>query len=291
MGCWNGTCALTNMPIHYGERIVLIPLSIQEEKLGTMCYHNELCHYAGYPIRGTYDDYGGIEDIDETSGVKRTLELFQSWFKTKKITLNSKAQDNYGKGITELSDIGVLLHVIERGGLEAEGCLFSYIMMHEKAFDAIVNEMGSRTGYKGEEAFRDFIKRQLGGSYKKQNREKDLKEKIKIDSSDNALMSELFLSSMSHERYLYTNFFYRNFFCHTDDHILTEELESSFVELYLFDCAMAFLRKTLIPQCGAGSQQSEYYLHKLLAQFVIEKEAEVGDGDSKETLFLRDWSL
>ena len=27
MGCWNATCNVTNLPIRFGEKVVLIPLA------------------------------------------------------------------------------------------------------------------------------------------------------------------------------------------------------------------------------------------------------------------------
>ncbi len=50
-----------------------------------------------------------------------------------------------------------------------------------------------------------------------------------------------------------------------------------------------------MPQCGAGSQSSEYYLHKILSNFVINKAKEISEDSDyeddegiKETLFFYD---
>ena len=76
---------------------------------------------------------------------------------------------------------------------------------------------------------------------------------------------------------------------------MTKELEESFIELYIFNSALSLMRKTLMPQCGAGSKSSEYYLHKILSNFVINKAKEISedydyedDEGIKETLFFFD---
>lgn len=55
MGCWNGTCQASGLSISYGDRIVLIPM-VNISSGWLSCW---------YPIRGTYNDYGGIENVDE----------------------------------------------------------------------------------------------------------------------------------------------------------------------------------------------------------------------------------
>ena len=70
MGCWNGTCMISNLPIIVGERVKLVLLkpsySFRELKqTGGYVYSNDVYSPAFLPISGTYDDYGGIENIDK----------------------------------------------------------------------------------------------------------------------------------------------------------------------------------------------------------------------------------
>lgn len=52
MGCWNSTCLLSGLSIKEGDRVILFPFTD---------HGNSLCMI---PFRGTYDDYGCIENID-----------------------------------------------------------------------------------------------------------------------------------------------------------------------------------------------------------------------------------
>lgn len=50
MGCWNSTCILSNLSISAGQRVVVFPI-----------WRNQLCLF---PIRGEYNDYGALENVD-----------------------------------------------------------------------------------------------------------------------------------------------------------------------------------------------------------------------------------
>ena len=64
MGCWLGTCALTNLPIHHGDEIVLLPL------FGSAIGHLGEYKTIGLPIIGEYNDYGMIENIQNPNVAK-----------------------------------------------------------------------------------------------------------------------------------------------------------------------------------------------------------------------------
>jgi len=66
MGCWNGTCLLSNLPIRAGQRAVAYVIQYNEYGNKTIansgvCYSHEYAKPISLPIRGEYDDYGGIE--------------------------------------------------------------------------------------------------------------------------------------------------------------------------------------------------------------------------------------
>lgn len=68
MGCWNETCGVTQMPIEGGDPVRLF-LLIQKESYdsehGIMHYTTDLWRPFGLPLKGTYDEYGRIENIEE----------------------------------------------------------------------------------------------------------------------------------------------------------------------------------------------------------------------------------
>ena len=69
MGCWNETCGLTQMPIEGGDPVRLF-LLVQDSHPRTkedcmMHYSTDMWRPFGLPLKGTYDEYGRIENIEE----------------------------------------------------------------------------------------------------------------------------------------------------------------------------------------------------------------------------------
>lgn len=71
MGCWNETCGMTQMPIEGGDpvRLFLIVEHAYPRHLGArdvcISYGTELWRPFGLPLKGTYDEYGRIENIEK----------------------------------------------------------------------------------------------------------------------------------------------------------------------------------------------------------------------------------
>lgn len=82
MGSFNVLCGLTKLSIHSGDKCVLIPLIFSKEwddNKGEMCYNKtktlhptsmyldpfSIWEPAFFPIMGTYNDYGSLEDIEK----------------------------------------------------------------------------------------------------------------------------------------------------------------------------------------------------------------------------------
>lgn len=62
MGCWNETCALTRLPIQSGAPVVILHTVHGPRYQTRGAETTELLF--GLPESGKYDDYGGIEDVD-----------------------------------------------------------------------------------------------------------------------------------------------------------------------------------------------------------------------------------
>lgn len=61
MGSWNSTCAITNLPIFYGEEVYVFLL--QAKPIPTSkCYPDFLYGVLPIHFEGTYDDYGAVEN-------------------------------------------------------------------------------------------------------------------------------------------------------------------------------------------------------------------------------------
>ncbi len=63
MGCWNGTCMLTNTPIFHGDEVYMFLL--QQKKIVediNLCYPDGLWKPLPFYIEGEYNDYGAVEE-------------------------------------------------------------------------------------------------------------------------------------------------------------------------------------------------------------------------------------
>lgn len=82
MGSFNSACSVSNISIGAGDPVAFIPLEVVKYpyKIGdgnhTLIYSH--CFYAPVtmPIFGTYDDYGGLEDIEKDVN----LEIIEKYF-------------------------------------------------------------------------------------------------------------------------------------------------------------------------------------------------------------------
>jgi len=110
MGCWNGTCMITNLPILEGEKVKLLFLHKpykDEENKSSYCYSNGIYHVGGLPIEAEYNDYGGVEEIVKDANYYLLEKYFQKY---KKIKVDGKIVDEV--------DLEGIIEAIERGGLE-----------------------------------------------------------------------------------------------------------------------------------------------------------------------------
>jgi len=126
MGCWNGTCLISNLPIEAGERVVAFIIEYASFSDGFnysgCCHPTYHARPISLPIYAEYDDYGGIEGYDENSiAVRLALDLFKesnfgelicSIERDKKTIMSDKTNKEVGVGL---------------------------VMIHESIFDALAD--------------------------------------------------------------------------------------------------------------------------------------------------------
>ena len=61
MGSWNGTCAVSNLHIRYGQDVVVLMLA-KNNNTDSYCYNNSHYDLCYVPFYGKYNDYGAVED-------------------------------------------------------------------------------------------------------------------------------------------------------------------------------------------------------------------------------------
>jgi len=117
MGCWNGTCMISNLPIISGERIKLVILrgGISSKQLfngSAYVYSHDIFTPSFFPLSGVYNDYGMIEGVDEDWNYKLIEDYFKKLFGNKIIA--------DGKEITDYTLIDIL-DGVERSDLKYYG--------------------------------------------------------------------------------------------------------------------------------------------------------------------------
>lgn len=68
MGCWNQTCMISGLPIHWSEPVVSIFLAGKDtNQRADHCYAHAFWDPIPYVLYGKYNDYGAVEDFEPTN--------------------------------------------------------------------------------------------------------------------------------------------------------------------------------------------------------------------------------
>lgn len=260
MGCWNGTCGISNLPIKQGEEIVLF--IVKEKNLftcngGGYCYPTDLFEPISLPIIGEYNDYGSIENIKNEELI---LPKIRKMFEEKNLIYPLDGISDLDMNTASLSQI---IREIERGNIRAlespsiiklyelEGITKSkflnvgIIMFHKKLYDTL-------------------IKKSYNFGYKKRYLDIIENSKDSVGFLDN--IEKVILWYASRIPFEFTVDYLIDSVLNSDDKLLDK-----IVEVHTINSVLSSLRKSWIPQCGAGSQgyADDEYLE--LANFIIEK--------------------
>lgn len=103
MGCWNGTCMISNLPINDGDEIKLIFLHQKYGRIdknpiigqSAYVYSTDLLTPAFLAINGQYNDYGGIEGVDEDWNYKLIENYLRTKYPTVKLEGDIKKDGDY----------------------------------------------------------------------------------------------------------------------------------------------------------------------------------------------------
>jgi hypothetical protein len=93
MGSWNGTCGLSQMPIKSGDRIkvVVIQNNYRPGNASGFCYETGMAKPISFIFNGKYNDYGMIEDIENSPNNKLFLDYFNEKLKESTIKIGDRA--------------------------------------------------------------------------------------------------------------------------------------------------------------------------------------------------------
>ena len=98
MGSWNATCGLSHLPIIRKDRVCIIILMDNHKPWNgnSGVYSTDFYTPFALPLRGTYDDYGRIEDLDDTPNV----EHLRRWLQANVVELEEGENSHHDKPVT-----------------------------------------------------------------------------------------------------------------------------------------------------------------------------------------------
>lgn len=252
MGCWNGTCGISQLPIIEGERVILFPLTKNlrgDNEGGGYCYSDNQYKPISIPIFGTYDDYGKVYNVDNIGDV--VYRQFCSMLKKKEI---NNPNDVNPQNIEEL------IYQIERRNLPNIG----FMLVHEAIYKKMVAEVSSRVSLRDNVSLRERFEQIVHEYIDRVN------ELMSAGKNSFQLLFDEILEANDF-RMLFSKW-KLNFLLDEVVRNSSEELFNRIIDFMLFSTAMDISRKSWVLQAGAGSQDEEYFIHKLIAEFILEKE-------------------
>lgn len=248
MGSWNGTCGLTQLPIHSGDPVKLVFLkksSYAEDsfKGGGFCYEDRLFEPLFTPIEGIYNDYGCIENILVKDNVILDYINKESMFK------------DY-----DFDTVEEFVHSVERGNHPD----ISFTLIHKDIFYETINAVSTDMWGYGDNA-----KTQL--EY--------------LDGIIERYLSPQGTDYLSGEDMVTRKLPFLVYINSKVKDIKTPSKEDM-VNFLIFNNVLSASRKFWSPQSSAGSQDTDYRIQKLIGTYTLLKEKEYKDeyGEDEEDI-------
>lgn len=145
MGCWNGTCGITNLHIMANEDVVVFPLTYRPES--NLCYSS--CFYVPFPLAfyGQYNDYGAA---DECHGIG--LDLVLKMLRRNLVELEQGENESHDIPVTrEELDVELFWSAIHERRLQVTGFMDSapaevnMVMVKKSVVNQILNDFAIET--------------------------------------------------------------------------------------------------------------------------------------------------
>lgn len=264
MGCWNETCFVSKLPIHYDEDIVMIlcvDTPFADGQVHT-CYPCDSYKPFGYPIYGKYDDYGGIKDIKNAEKVLKYLEIFAF----------SRVDDDDEYEVTA-GNLNEFLNLVSEQKIK---CSFyskpiTPMLIKRPLYDKLINHVKNRKMYSGETYKTEFTNTVMSELRK-------IKPRV-VKADEDTLGYELYHATDIHAAQLshrdsgheITNYLLTRILRKLVDGKTGSRELNDLLEIMCLKTAFQLLRIGYFCTSGAGSQSDEMLIHKLVAKFVIDE--------------------
>ena len=273
MGSWNGTCAVSKLPIHYGDNVICwfinTPVydSEKESSATNFCNPNDRYELLGVPFRAKYNDYGSVEDIHEDDA--EILNIIIDEIRVALIEVE-QGENQYHDIEVKKDDLDfeLITEAIHEGRLYIKGwgdkkCAVGMMMVHEHLLEEMIRTYEWREYVRNEEKSEyiyvmrkfdiDSIMERIAKAY-----DKDTSMKFRFDASMRRYIDKITCaSSISYE------FMEKNVPAY---HPLLRKFIRGLAYNQVLDGFANVLRFSYGPQCGTGSQDGDQEpYHALIA--------------------------
>lgn len=297
MGCWNGTCMLSNLPINSGEEVKLILLKakydfVEKENIighSGYVYSDDLLTPTYFPISGIYDDYGGIEKIVEDWNYKFIEDSLRKKF-GKQIKVDGEIKKNWNlKNVLEGIERGKLEHFSSEGSEIKKLAIEAYnIYRKQKNMNPetlkqwkLNSEIDDSPQWHKSKLSFVLVRKDIWDYIVKSridNKEKDYYsdgKSLKFKEYAKLEFSKIFNIGRLYELTHYSDFARKNL--NSLLKIKKKENEGvlnlifiNFIEMFLVMEFLSVVRRGWMIQPGSGSQCDEWEMHKNMAEKIIE---------------------
>jgi len=263
MGCWNGTCALTSLPIHDGERVVMFVLSMhghgyRRDFGGGTCEPHTHAKPMGPALRGTYTGYGGVTNLEGPALLWWDAHLAE----VEQFLLNEEGELHEFASMDDF--INNEERGVERGGVYVgipemydTNARLGLMLVHEAAYNRFMATALASDGWMFVDPTEDPVTHYL----------KDLQarvDEVAAQSPDEAISREL--ACAGYDMFEALESVLRYAAAGGDATDLLKEVAC----LKIFDMMLGCARKSWDRQCGAGSGNGDMSLQVEMARFTLE---------------------
>ena len=250
MGCFNVACSISNISIDSGDPVVLIPLEVSQFPSGIgdknlyLIYSRCFYYPAAFPIKGFYDDYGGIEHIEMNEAF-----LFNCHW--------------YGKDISNPREVNELWDCREGGTPEN---ITSGMFIHREIYDLLIDKQIGEFGDKRWISSRKKLNSQFDKLVRAIKSNKQKTDELNSSIPEGGSPFEYVWGLPNDIRYHGLRFRdYRTFKDMVHKCLETDQLKDTIVEMYMFETGMYFVNTFYFPAMN-GLQHGNHFMSRRLYQ-------------------------
>lgn len=261
MGYWNATCMASDLPICHNDDVCLTILAptIEVDREGPACYPDDRYVAVGFPIIGKYDEYGGIEDYNVPDWhVDFFKRVYKYWTKNSKL-VDGKWVEEFEK--YEIEDFEEFVRDIVHGDVYINVPTLgkkklAAVLVHKELYRRLIYDIAVRIPQEKEHTYCQLHEAKIRASIKYYEQEK----------ANGDILIRFHDVYMQQQKY-------RNLSTMADIYLETknDDIIHGLINYRMWLEVMMLGRKSYCCASGCGSQDVELKLHKIIAEFILER--------------------